>query len=183
MKSTYSLPSTSHTCDPRPRSSTTGPPEYTAAPRDGEFTPSMSDCCARSYQARESVRVLVESGIQNLLLLRCFSATLYTRGASSSFFHQGKMEDSACPCQPAAIDHERRSRHKRRRIASQIQHSLRDFFWLPNPAQRAFRGLSKKALTLFAQLSGFRAQHARIGIAGANAIHTNPRPMIDGHRF
>src|SRR6266849_3130631 len=33
MKSTYSLPSRSHTRDPRPRSNTTGPGAYTAAPR------------------------------------------------------------------------------------------------------------------------------------------------------
>src|ERR1035441_9869265 len=91
MKSTYSLPSTSHTCDPCPRSSTTGPCEYTASPRDGDFTPSMSDCCARSYQARESVRVLVESGIQNLLLLRCFPlATLCTPWCQFLVFPPGQ---------------------------------------------------------------------------------------------
>src|SRR5580692_1669710 len=59
MKSTYSFPSRSQTCDPRPRSNTTGPGEYTAAPRDGEFTPSISDCCARSYHSRDRSRVFV----------------------------------------------------------------------------------------------------------------------------
>jgi hypothetical protein len=59
MKSMYSFPSRSQTRDPRPRSSTTGPGEYTAAPRDGEFTPSISDCCARSYQSRDLSRLFV----------------------------------------------------------------------------------------------------------------------------
>src|SRR5215472_1259928 len=56
MKSTYSFPSTSKTCDPCPRSRTTGPGENTAAPRDGEFTPSTSDRCARAKYSAERVR-------------------------------------------------------------------------------------------------------------------------------
>src|SRR5262250_1299786 len=58
MRSTYSFPSTSKTCDARPRSRTTGPGENTAAPRDGEFTPSTSDCCARAKYCAERVRDL-----------------------------------------------------------------------------------------------------------------------------
>ncbi len=59
MKSIYSFPSRSQTRDPRPRSSTTGPGEYTAVPRDGELTPSISDCWARSYHSRERSRLFV----------------------------------------------------------------------------------------------------------------------------
>src|SRR5271157_3598619 len=60
MKSTYSLPSRSQTCEPRPRSSTTGPAVYTAEPRDGEFTPSISDCCARLYHSLDRARAFVD---------------------------------------------------------------------------------------------------------------------------
>src|SRR5580693_9516101 len=59
MKSTYSLPSASHTCDPWPRSNTIGPAVYTVAPREGEFTPSTSDCWARSNHWWERVRLRV----------------------------------------------------------------------------------------------------------------------------
>src|SRR5215470_5472118 len=58
MRSTYSFPSTSKTCDPRPRSRTTGPGENTAAPREGEFTPSTNDRCARSKYCADRVRDL-----------------------------------------------------------------------------------------------------------------------------
>src|ERR1700736_3163372 len=58
MKSRYWFPSASQTCEPLPRSKKSGPGEYTAFPRDGEFTPSTNDCCARSNHCWERVRVL-----------------------------------------------------------------------------------------------------------------------------
>src|ERR1700751_1633115 len=59
MKRTYSLPSTSQTCEPCPRSRTIGPGEKTAAPREGEFTPSTRECWARSNHCCERLRVRV----------------------------------------------------------------------------------------------------------------------------
>src|SRR5450755_370635 len=99
MKSTYSFPSTSQTRDPRPRSSTTGPAEYTAAPRDGEFTPSMSDRCARSYHSRDRSRLVV------FLIFAIMD--LKTVGSNRAR-------------QASTVDNQRGTRHKRRRIAGQI---------------------------------------------------------------
>src|SRR6185369_15707074 len=56
MKSMYSLPSASQTREPWPRSRNTGPGENTAAPRDGELTPSTSDCWERSNHCCEFLR-------------------------------------------------------------------------------------------------------------------------------
>src|SRR6266853_6193144 len=61
MKSTYSFPSASQTREPWPRSRNTGPGEKTAAPREGELTPSTSDRWERSNQCCEFLRV----GINN----------------------------------------------------------------------------------------------------------------------
>src|SRR5712692_5681411 len=68
MKSTYSFPSESQTCDPWPRSRKIGPDVYTAAPREGELTPSTSDCCARSNHCweRARLRVVVVCAIPSL---------------------------------------------------------------------------------------------------------------------
>src|SRR5580704_15010071 len=63
MKSTYSLLSASQTREPLPRSRKTGQGEYVAWPREGEFTPSTSDSCARSNHCCERVRVLVIGAI------------------------------------------------------------------------------------------------------------------------
>src|SRR5712671_5024998 len=61
MKSTYSFPSASQTREPWPRSRNTGPGEKTAAPREGELTPSTRDRWERSNQCCEFLRV----GINN----------------------------------------------------------------------------------------------------------------------
>ena len=71
IKSTYSLLSASQTCEALARSRKTGPGEYVAVPRDGEFTPSTNDCWARSNhcweRVRERVRLMVVKEFQVLV--------------------------------------------------------------------------------------------------------------------
>src|ERR1035438_5937572 len=138
MKSTYSFPSRSQTRDPRPRSSTTGPGEYTAAPRDGEFTPSISDCCARAYQARDCSRRFVFVVIFNII-------------------KTSLDENSKRSGQPPTIDNQRRTRNKRRRIASQIQGGLRNFIRCPYATQRTLCRFGEKGVVFDSELLRFLA--------------------------
>src|ERR1039458_505208 len=175
MKSTYSFPSRSQTRDPRPRSSTTGPGEYTAAPRDGEFTPSISDCCARSYHSRDRSRLFVLL----IFVVIEFEVIKIEAAETGSEAHQSNRSR-----QPPTIDDQRSARDERRRIAREIQRGLRNFLWRPHPAQRTLGRCGKKAAVLFSELLRFFAQHASIGVAGADAIHANLlRSGVDGHRF
>src|ERR1700721_2058565 len=114
MKSTYSLPSTSQMCEPRPCSRNRGPPEYVAFPREGEFTPSTRDCSARSSHCWERVRLRVGCiWVMRVCLRRC--------------------------CQTTAVDDQGRARDKGSRVTGQIERGLRDFFGLAHPPQRATR--------------------------------------------
>src|SRR5438045_3614304 len=70
MKSVYSFPSASQTWEPAPRSRNTGAGEYTAAPREGELTPSISDFWASSNNCSEGVEVRTLVGVRNALINR-----------------------------------------------------------------------------------------------------------------
>src|SRR5438105_13130150 len=121
MESMYLFPSRSQTRVPRPRSSTIGPGEYTAAPRDGEFTPSIRDCCARSYHSRDRSRVVVFVVIFVVIEIQVENSS---------------RELKWLICGTAAIHHQRRSRHKRRIVRCQEQHGFRNFVDGPNPPHR-----------------------------------------------
>src|SRR5215470_3023187 len=112
MKSTYSFPSASHTCEPLPRSTTIGPSVNTARPRDGEFTPSTSDRWARSNHScdRVRLRVVVEG-----------------------------VNQSSLVCGSTAIHHQGRARHERRIVAGEEQRSLGDFLSRPHSSHGAVR--------------------------------------------
>src|ERR1700691_5046948 len=101
MKSTYSLPSASHTCDPSPRSRKIGPGVYTVAPREGEFTPSTSDCWARSNHCSDRLRF--KAGLVSILFV--------------GFIFEIRFVLSVR--QPPAIHHQRRARHERRIVRGQ----------------------------------------------------------------
>src|SRR6266404_874633 len=171
MKSMYSFPSRSQTRDPRPRSSTTGPGEYTAAPRDGEFTPSISDCCARSYHSRDRSRWFVFVVISWSLKLE-FKSRIQVENRSQLI------------CRTAAIHHQRRSSHKRRIVRRQKQHGFRNFVDGPNPPHRPVLATRQIGFPIEAAQPRILRQHWSVHVAGANAVDADALPsVINRHRF
>src|SRR5580704_19049651 len=148
MKSRYSLPSASQTRDPWPRSSTIGPAAYTAAPREGEFTPSTSDCCARSNHSWERVRLRV--------WMVC--------AMSLEFLSNSLRVVAASVRQPPAVHYQRRPRHERRIIRGQKQYSLRDLVGCADPSHGTVCAPRQILLPLQTAHSRIFGKHGRVDV-------------------
>src|SRR5271166_2227126 len=155
MKSVYWLPSASHTCEPLPRSSMIGPPEYTAAPREGEFTPSTNDRCARSNNSRERVRFSFVLGCAMNSVRR--TAAIHNQGGTG---------------------------HERGVFAGEKQRRLRNLIRCADPPQGPVGAACEVILPLQATHAGIFRKHGSVHVARADAVDANAlAPVINRHRF